>query len=459
MSRHIDTNAILEGMVGRTMPRSVIVVSGLAILAGLAGFAIGMAVSPAWAWGAVLVGLVYSLGIAQGGAMFSTVQTLTWGRWGRPLKRIGEAQTLALPVLWVLLLVFLLAGHGLYPWSAGTFVVDQPIDIEPHGEWAIRTKPIWLSMPFFIARQLLGVGFLMTLSLASTRASLRPDMIQTLTYMRQRHPEWKAPGWWSWFASNPKPIDEEVKRGQRFQSNIGPLMGITYAMVFSMLAFDLIMSLSPWWYANMFGAWFFASSFLLGIQFMTITALLGRDWLGIRHLVTPAVTHDVGKLTLAFTMFWAYTLFAQILPIWYANMPEETDFLLVRMALPQWSWLAQTVAVLCFLMPFTVLTSRGIKKMKWPFIALIVVHMFGLFLERTLLVMPSVWLTDDFPVALLLFVSIPVVAGFVGVVALVSTYVLASVPPIVVSDPRLQPHPWDVHVHAIPERGEHAAHH
>ena len=38
----------------------------------------------------------------------------------------------------------------------------------------------------------------------------------------------------------------------------------------------------------------------------------------------------MGKLLLSFTVFWAYIAFSQFFLIWYANIPEETEFFLVR---------------------------------------------------------------------------------------------------------------------------------
>ena len=457
-SEHVDVNPILEGLVGRKLPRSVLAVSAIAIGLGLLGFIYGLFANPAWAWGAFVTGLVYSLGIAQGAVIFAVIMTLTWGRWGRPLKRIGEAAGFYLPVGYVLLLIFLFFGHKLYPFVPNNYVTGTAVSLQPHSLWGHSTKPFWLGIDMLIARQALGVGFMILISFFYIRASLRPDLIQTQTFMRQKHPEWKAPGWWSWFTGNPKSIEDEVKKSDHTQSILAVILAWTYAIVFSFVAFDLVMALSPWWYSNMFGGWVFASSFWLSLAFIGIVALMARDWLGIRDLVTRAVTHDLGKLTLAFCMFWAYTLFAQILPIWYGNMPDETQFLLVRMRLPEWAWLARTVGVLCFLMPFTVLTSRGIKKMKWPFIGILSTIMLGLFLERTLLVMPSVYLGDTFPTGLFLAVSIPVGIGFVGLVTLCTTWALSQLPPVTVSDPRLQPHPWDVHVHPIPERGQSTSH-
>jgi hypothetical protein len=151
-------------------------------------------------------------------------------------------------------------------------------------------------------------------------------------------------------------------------------------------------------------------------------------------------------------MAWAYMLYAQLMPIWYTNMPEETDFLLIRLNLDQWSWLSRTVGVLCFIMPFTILVSRGIKKMRWPFVTLMLCMMTGVFLERTVLVMPSVYKGDTFPIPLFLC-SIGIWLGCLGALVTFVTQLISRLPPLPVSDEKLETHPWDVHVHA------HGAHH
>jgi hypothetical protein len=453
---HFDMNAYIDPIRTRTVPSSVRGAALAAIGVGVLGFGYGMVASPVWAWGALLVAIVWTLGMAQGGVMFSVVSTLTWARWSRPLKRIGEAYAFTFPLVWLALLVFLVAGNSIYPWHEGTVIEGGAVPLAPHADGAWATKETWLSLPFFIARQLLGIGFMMALSFMYVRSSLRPDLIAA----KQRLGN-DAPGWWGSFIGGAGSVDVEADRSMKTQATLGVLLAVTYALVMSFMAFDLVMSLSPWFYTNMFGGWIFASSFWIACASIGIIALLGRDWLGLRALVKPNVMHDLGKICLAFCMFWAYTTFAQVLPIWYANMPEETDFLLVRMTLPQWSWLARTVAVLCFLTPFTVLLSRGIKKMKWPFVALLSLILTGIFLERTLLVMPSIWWEDTFPWHLFLGVSVPVWFGAIGAFTFVVTTILAKVPAVPITDEKLQPHPWDVHVHSLDGHGHasEGAHH
>ena len=40
--------------------------------------------------------------------------------------------------------------------------------------------------------------------------------------------------------------------------------------------------------------------------------------------------HIMGKWMLSFTVFWAYIGFSQYMLIWYANIPEETEYFIRR---------------------------------------------------------------------------------------------------------------------------------
>ncbi len=410
---------------------------------GAAAFGLGLVGSnPGWTWGAFLVAIVWHIGIAQGGVAFAAILAGTQARWGRPLKRIGEAFGFYLPVLWILLAVFLVGGITIYEWHPHTITRDMPVALAPHMQGAANSKEFWLQPGFFAARQLGVLGILILLDWIFIRASLRPDLILAKQKLGS-----SAPAWWSRITGGSNDVEAAVESGLATQYTMVPILGFAYSAGMSLLMFDLLMSLDAWWFSNMFGGWLFMSSLWLALAGIAAFTMAARDWLGMGDWLKSNVTHDLGKLMLAGCMFWAYTLFAQILPIWYTNVPEETNFLLVRMMLPQWSWLAQLVAVMCFLAPFTILLSRGVKKMRWPFFAVSVLIMTGLFFERTLLVMPSVHLGPDFPYSDFLFQSVGIFAGVFGGFVLTVSRVLAAVPVVPIADPMLDEHPWDVHVH------------
>ncbi|MFT4625704.1 MAG: hypothetical protein ACI8PZ_004375 [Myxococcota bacterium] len=441
-----DVNPVIDGIAGRSLPGTANMATLAMIGVGVVGLGYGFGVAgAAWTWGAILVAIVYTMAVAQGGMMYAVVLTGTWARWGRPLKRIGEALAFFLPFAYLALLVFLVGGLTIYAWHPGTIIEGGQVDLRPHSPEAWASKELWLSPGFFMARHAIGFALLLALDFFYLRASLGPDMAMARERLGDKTPKNFL---WNLFGKSSN-VDEARTRGIREQSTLVPFIALTYAVVFSGLAFDLLMSLSPWWFSNMFGGWIFMSSFWLGMATMGLVAMLSRDWLKLGDFVTTSVTHDLGKLLLAACMFWAYTTYAQLLPIWYTDMPEETDYLLVRLFLPQWSWLARLVAITCFIAPFTILLSRGVKKMRWPFAGVCVLIMCGLFLERSLLVLPSIYFGDTFPAVDFILCNVFIWIGALGVLGQVVGRVLATVPPLVVSDPYLDTHPWDVHVHSL----------
>ena len=446
-----DYNAVIDAIPDRSIPPFLDLMLKIGMGLGVAAVAYGwIMIDRAWTLGAILVGIVYFLAIAQGGVMFSVVMTGTWGRWGRPLKRIAESFAFFLPFGYVLLIGFLLVGTVIYPWHPETILPTGTIDLAPHTDAAWASKEAWLSKNFLIARQVIGFALLIAVDFFYLRASLRPDLIMAKERLGSR-----APAWWDRLTGGAKSLDEEIDENFNKQSTLFPLVTLAYVVVFTLMAMDLIMSQSPWWYANMFPAWVFMSSVWLGFAALGCVSMFARDWLGLKEYITPNVTHDLGKLILALCMFWAYTAYAQILPIWYANMPEETDYLLVRLMLPTWGWLARTVAVMCFIAPFTILMSRGIKKMRWPFAAICFLIMVGIFLERSLLVMPGVYFNSTFPGHAFVIVNMGIWIGMFSVFIAVIGRALASMPPLVISDPYMETHPWDQHVHSLDAHAHH----
>ncbi|MEO0603040.1 MAG: hypothetical protein AAF211_16495, partial [Myxococcota bacterium] len=430
-----NLNPVIDGLIGRKLPSSVHLGSLAAIGIGVVAFVAGLAMDRfAYTWGAYLVGLVYTLAIAQGGVIFAILMTGTTGRWGRPVKRIAEAFGFFMPVGFVLLLVFLVFGLTIYSWNPDTVIPGGPVDLAPHSPEAAASKETWLDPSFFVLRQLAFLAILIILDALYIYQSLRPDLVMARSRLGT-----KAPAWWETITRGSGDLATTVKESLRSQAFFVPFIGLAYALVFSFLAFDLIMSLSPWWFSNMFGGFVFMSSFWLSLAALGATAVAARDWLRLGPFITPDVTHDIGKLMLAGCMFWAYTAYAQLLPIWYTDMPEETEFLLVRMRHPDWEWLALLVGVTCFVAPFTILVSRGIKKMRWPFFAICLLVMVGIFFERSLLVLPSIHFESALATDTIL-ISVGVWLGFMGLFVQVVGQVLCRIPPLVISDPYLEPH-------------------
>jgi hypothetical protein len=200
---------------------------------------------------------------------------------------------------------------------------------------------------------------------------------------------------------------------------IAPLVGVLYVFIYSLLAFDLIMSLAPVWRSTLFGWFFFAGCFLSAVTAMALVAANLRGRLGEHNLFTnEIVMHDLGKLVFAFSIFWVYLLFAQYIVIWYGDLPVETFFIVQRVHHMPWRPLSIACLVLIWLIPFIVLMSVRAKKNPVVLGTVASLLLIGIWLERYVLIVPSLSL-DAVPFGLIqLFISF----GFLG------AFLLCSIP-------------------------------
>jgi hypothetical protein len=77
--------------------------------------------------------------------------------------------------------------------------------------------------------------------------------------------------------------------------------------------------------------------------------------------VGPRHYHDLGKLLLAFVMFWAYVSFSQYLIIWSGNLPEEIPWYLRRLQ-GGWGWVGAAIVLLHFVLPFLLLLPASANR-------------------------------------------------------------------------------------------------
>jgi hypothetical protein len=82
-------------------------------------------------------------------------------------------------------------------------------------------------------------------------------------------------------------------------------------------------------------------------------------------------------------------MWAQFLVIWYGNLPEETGFVFARLWGP-WIPIARVVLLGMFVIPFFGLLGVAPKKVRATFGFFATISLVSLWLERYLLVMPSV---------------------------------------------------------------------
>ncbi len=346
-------------------------------LAGIAAFSIAVTRPTALrAWEAFLVNLLFWVGVAQGGVVVSASLYLTQARWGgASVYRLAESFAGFLPLGFLLFWLLLPGRQVIFPW------VLHPLP----------EKIAWLNVPFLFERDGGGLLVLTALSVWFVYSSRRADAVQ-----------------WAESGADIDPPPAIIRR-------LAPTVIIIYAIVYSLIAFDLIMSLSPIWYSTLFGAYFFAGAYWSALAAMGVLASAGwRPRPRAASADHSTSLHDIGKLVFAFSIFWAYLLWSQYLPIWYADIPEETFFLVQRIHVLPWEVLAWTALLLIWLIPFVVLLGKSGKKTPGVLGAVCTLGLIGMWLERYVLVTPSLSPTT-IPFG---WVEVLITAGFFGVFGL-----------------------------------------
>jgi hypothetical protein len=148
----------------------------------------------------------------------------------------------------------------------------------------------------------------------------------------------------------------------RMEKRAAPSM-VLYAITVTFAAFDLLMSLSPHWFSTIFGVYFFSGGVVACFAWLALKSHLLQGGGLLPNAITREHYHDLGKLIFAFIVFWAYIGFSQYMLIWYANIPEETEWFLQRQS---GGWTALSVLLLFghFFLPFLALLSRYPKRQR-----------------------------------------------------------------------------------------------
>jgi len=292
------------------------------LLGGALSLAFLFVVDARRGWSIFLINHFYFLCLALGGAFFAVIQWLTSAMWSAPIRRMNESFTAYLPIAGLTLVgVFggVLSGQ-IYEWTHHEVVQADTV---------LQHKAGYLNQTFFIIRNVLVFGllayFIKKVIGHSTRQDQSKDVGLTLA-----------------------------------NKALAPAFLIVFALGFTMMSFDQMMSLEPHWFSTIFGIYCFAGLFTSTLAMTCLLTLKLRREGPLSKIVTDDHLHDLGKFMFAFTVFWAYIGFSQFMLIWYANLPEETSYYLHRME-GGWKWVSYGL-MLKFVIPFFSLLPRSAKR-------------------------------------------------------------------------------------------------
>jgi hypothetical protein len=246
---------------------------------------------------------------------------MTGGWWGYPLRRILEAGTRTLPLVFVLFLPILAGMTRLYPWAQPDLVAADPI---------LQYKRPYLNPAFFTVRAFIYFAVWILLASLLNKWSSEQDSTGD-PRLKEKMTSLSAPGFILW--------------------------GVTLTLA----VIDWVMSLEPHWFSTMYGLLFMVTSGLVAMSFSVMVLRRLSDQEPLKDCVEPKRFLDIGNLMLAMVMLWTYMAFSQLLIIWSGNLKNEITWYRERV-FGRWAPVAVFLLIFHFFFPFFLLLQRGVKR-------------------------------------------------------------------------------------------------
>ena len=302
----------------RKLPAVLMVIGGFLSVAGAAlSYARNDFHEFGFSW---LLAFMFYYSIALGALFMVMVHHLTDAGWSVGIRRFCEhIASLLFPWLLILFLPVILLSSKIYSWM--TF--------DPAANNLVAAKfPVFTCSGFIVTSAVFfGIWWLLTSQLS--RWSLKQDETGSA----------------------------ECTRKMRFYSGWGI---VAFALTLTFSGVLWMKATSYQWFSCIYGVYFFSDCAWIGLATIyVIAAVLLRQGI-LKPVLKQHYFYFIGMLLLAFTLFSAYTEFAQYFVIWNANTPEETFWYLIREH-GNWWTLSMILIFGHFFVPFFVLLPEKIK--------------------------------------------------------------------------------------------------
>jgi hypothetical protein len=312
-----------------TVPRQIVAtVAWAALLVAGLGLWIFYATGddPGRAWRAMLVNFIFFTPLTAGMVTWPALLTAARSTWLAPVRRTALAAVAFAPVS---LAAFAALWFGREHWAAWLHMDDLH-------------NAAWINEPFLFGRDAIAlVGFWLLAAVFVAGAT-----------------RWRT-------------------------KKLHAFVILVYALVLSLIAFDLVMALDPHWYSTLFGGYFFISGMYAGMAAWTLAVLLRRP------RPDADLRHNLAKLLVAFSILTTYMMYSQLIPIWYEALPQEVRFVIPRLAQGPWVYVSAALLAVVYLGPLVFLLLVRARRSSVYLGAAAAVILVGLWVERWWLVTPT----------------------------------------------------------------------
>jgi hypothetical protein len=316
----------------------------LLLIAGVVGLgltAIGAFISKEMFAYTYLFAFTVFFTLIVGATFWNCLHHATDSEWSVVVRRQMENLGSLFPYLFLFFIPVLLCRSTLWKWWTMADGVDILLD----------EKRPYLSHWFFLLRVALYFGIISWVAL-----SLRKHSVQQDTDGKGAH----------------------TISMRRF--GVGGIPAVGLGITFA--GFDWLMGLDFHWFSTMWGVYLFAGAAGSSMALLAMLSI-GLQRAGYLKVVNDEHYHIMGKLMLAFTIFWAYIGFSQYMLIWYANIPEENIYFVIRNQ-GNWVILSTALVTIRFFILLPILLTQWVKKNQnylwWAAITMIAMQVLDVFI-------------------------------------------------------------------------------
>jgi len=310
-------------------------------------------------WGLYITNFVFFIGISHAGTLISAILRLAQAEWRRAITRSAE-------VITVLVLFF---GMGSVILDLGR--PDRVMNVLKHGNF---TSPLlWDAMA--VTAYLTGSILYLYLPLIPDIAILRDNIPRRRWFYGML-----ALGW----TGSP--------RQQRVLNRAIAVMAVIIipiaVSVHTVVSWVFAMTVQPMWHSTIFGPYFVVGAIFSGIAALILAMAIIRKAYALEDYLKPVHFNNLGLLLLVMTLLWFYFTFAEFLTTYYGADPTHMVVFLSKTEgqFAPWFW---TMVVTCFVIPFALLANHRTRGTVWGCVTASVSVELGMWLERFLIVVPS----------------------------------------------------------------------
>jgi hypothetical protein len=234
-----------------TIPARAATIFGILALVGAAAFSAGLATDADRAYRVFLHNWLLWAALSQGALVLSAAFRLTHAGWQGPIHRLVDSLGAFVPLSLVLYAVIFVGRHHIFHWI--------------HDPGHVAGKEWWLNEGFFFGRDLFVLVWMTFVSLLYYYISLRP----VLGRAREGATGWQRSLVGIWTAGW-RGDEREEKVAERRGQKIAAILALSFALCYSLLGIDLVMSLAPHWISTMFPAYYSWGGFLSAVSLTTL---------------------------------------------------------------------------------------------------------------------------------------------------------------------------------------------